>query len=145
MGVYPVHHEGGDGARGIVFARIAGGLKVIQNLFVDVAEMLAFAQVVEIHGIDLVDHLPHQLAGFHVIIGVFKNILHHAAPVPREGGCGQIFQCWKQIGIDEAKKLLTRDAFRVGGPVAPLVLRRDGGTVVALQQFQFLVLIVYDF
>jgi hypothetical protein len=41
LGVYAVRHEGGDGARGVIFARIAGGLQIGEDLLVDVAEMLA--------------------------------------------------------------------------------------------------------
>ena len=43
-----VHHEGGHSAGRVVLARIARRLQVIEDLFVDVAEMLAFAQVVEV-------------------------------------------------------------------------------------------------
>ena len=72
--VNTVHHEGGHGARRVVLAGIACGLQVVQDLFVDVAEMLALAQVVEVDIVDLVDHLPHQLAGLHVVVGVLKDI-----------------------------------------------------------------------
>ena len=50
-----VHHEGGYGAGRVVLARIARRLQIVQNLFVDVAEMLAFAQVVEVDLVDLVE------------------------------------------------------------------------------------------
>ena len=43
-----VRHEGGDGARRVVLAGVAGRLQVVENLLVDVAEVLAFGQVVEI-------------------------------------------------------------------------------------------------
>ena len=39
-----VHHEGGDGARRVVFAGVAGRLQVVEDLLVDVAEMLAFGR-----------------------------------------------------------------------------------------------------
>ena len=48
MRVNAVDHEGGDGARRVVLARIAGRLQVVENLLVDVAEMLALGEVVEI-------------------------------------------------------------------------------------------------
>ncbi len=54
--VDPVRHEGGDGARRVVFARIAGALEVVQDLFIDVAEVLALGQVVEVDTVDLVDN-----------------------------------------------------------------------------------------
>jgi hypothetical protein len=41
-------HEGGDGARGVIFARIAGRLQIGEDLLVDVAEMLALGQIIEI-------------------------------------------------------------------------------------------------
>jgi hypothetical protein len=71
-------HEGGDGAGGVVFARVAGGLQVVEDLLVDVAEVLALGQVVEVDAVDLVDHLPHQLAGFHVVVGVLEHIADDA-------------------------------------------------------------------
>ena len=43
-----VNHEGGDGAGRVVFASVARRLQVVENLLVDVSEMLAFGQVVEI-------------------------------------------------------------------------------------------------
>ena len=70
-------HEGGHGARRVVFARVAGRLQVIQDLLVDVAEVLAFGQVVEVDTVDLVDDLPHQLAGLHVVVGILEHIAHN--------------------------------------------------------------------
>ena len=43
-----VDHEGGDGARRVVLARVAGALQVVEDLLVDVAEVLALGQVVEV-------------------------------------------------------------------------------------------------
>ena len=50
-----VHHEGGDGARRVVLARVAGALQVVEDLLVDVAEVLALGEVVEVDVVDLVD------------------------------------------------------------------------------------------
>ena len=44
MRVDAVDHEGGDGARRVILARIAGRLQVVENLLVDVAEMLALGR-----------------------------------------------------------------------------------------------------
>ena len=55
-----VDHEGGDGARRVVFAGIARRLQVVEDLLVDVAEVLALGQIVEIDLVDLVDDLPQQ-------------------------------------------------------------------------------------
>ena len=41
--------------------RIAGALKIVQDLLVDVAEMLALGQVIKVDAVDLVDHLAHPL------------------------------------------------------------------------------------
>ena len=81
MGIDAVHHEGGDGAGRVVFARIAGALQVGEDLLVDIAEVLALGEIVEVHFVDLVDNLPHQLAGLHVVVGVFEDIAHNAAAV----------------------------------------------------------------
>ena len=74
-----IDHEGGNGAGRVVLARVAGALQVVQDLFVDVAEMLALGEVVEVDAVDLVDHLAHELAGLHVVVGVLKDIAHDAA------------------------------------------------------------------
>ena len=76
-----VHHEGRDGARRVILARVTGALQVGEDLLVDVAEMLALGEVVEVHFVDFVDDLPHQLAGLHVVVGVLEHIAHHAAAV----------------------------------------------------------------
>ena len=86
LGVDAVHHEGGDGARRVVLARVAGALQVVEDLLVDVAEVLALGEIVEIDLVDLVDHLPHQLAGLHVVVGVLEHVAHHAAAVARLAG-----------------------------------------------------------
>ena len=61
-GIDAIDHEGGDGTGRVVLAGVARRLEVVEDLFVDVAEMLAFGQVVEVDVVDLVDHLAHQLA-----------------------------------------------------------------------------------
>ena len=70
-------HKGGHGTRRVVFARVAGRLQVIQDLLVDVAEVPALGQVVEVDAVDFVDNLPHQLAGLHVVVGILEHIAHH--------------------------------------------------------------------
>ena len=74
-----VGHEGGDGTGSVVLARVAGALEVVQDLLVDVAEVLALGKVVEVDGVDLVDHLAHELAGLHVVVGVLEDLAHDAA------------------------------------------------------------------
>ena len=76
-----VDHEGGDGAGGVVFAGIAGALQVVEELLVDVAEVLAFGEVVEVDAVDLVDDLAHQLAGLHVVVGILEDAADDTAAV----------------------------------------------------------------
>ena len=83
LGVDAVDHEGGDSARRVIFACVAGRLQVGEDLLVNVAEMLTIGEVVKIDPVDLVDHLPHQLAGFHIIVGVLEHVLDHAAAIAR--------------------------------------------------------------
>jgi hypothetical protein len=41
LGVDHVHHELGDGARGVELARVAGALQVFEDFFVQVVELVA--------------------------------------------------------------------------------------------------------
>ena len=81
FGVDAVDHEGGDCTGRVVLARIACGLQVVEDLFIDVTEVLACCKVVEIDVVDLVDHLTHQLAGLHVVVRVFEHVAYDAAAV----------------------------------------------------------------
>ena len=132
-GVEAVDHEGGDGPGRVVLARIARRLQVVQDLFVDIAKMLAFAQVVEIDLGDLVDHLPHQLAGFHVVVGILEHIAHDATAGAGAAGHLQRFQRGKQVVVDEGEQIFPSDAFGVRRPGAPLVARGDRRGVARLQ------------
>ena len=104
MRIDAIHHEGGDGARRVILARIAGRLQIVEDLLVDVAEMLALGQIVEIDLVDLVDDLPHQLAGLHVVVGVLEHVR-----APRGGGrrawpvsC-RFLQRREQLAVDEGR------------------------------------------
>ena len=98
-----VDHEGGDGARRVVLARVAGALQVVEDLLVDVAEVLALGQVVEVDLVDLVDHLPHELAGLHVVVGVLEDVAHDAAAVARLAAGGQLLERGEQLVVDEGR------------------------------------------
>ena len=74
-----VHHELGDGARGVELARVARALQVAQDFFVQVVELVALGLAVEVHRGQLVDDLAQQVAAFHVVEGVFKHAAHHVA------------------------------------------------------------------
>ena len=76
MRVDAIDHEGGDGARGVIFAGIAGRLQIVQQLLVELAKVPPLVEIVEINLIYLVDHLSQQLAGLHVVVGVFEHVAH---------------------------------------------------------------------
>ncbi len=137
-------HELGDRARGVVLAGVTGRLQVVEDLFVDIAEVLALGEVVEVDAIDLVDYLTHQMAGLHVVEGVFEHAVDHAPAIAGLVGHGQILERGKQLIVDEGHQLVTGAALRVGRPVAPLQVLWNGRGVVVAQQLQFLVLIVDD-
>ncbi len=77
-GVDHVHHELGDGPRGVELARVAGALQVPEDLLVDVVEGVAVGGAVEVDLVELVDDLAHQGAGLHVVVGVLEDALDHA-------------------------------------------------------------------
>ena len=78
LGVDHPDHERGHGARRVVLARVAGRLQVVEQLLVDVAEVPSVGEVVEVDAVDLVDDLPQQVAGFHVVVGVLEHVSHDA-------------------------------------------------------------------
>jgi hypothetical protein len=65
----------GDGARGVELARIAGAAQIVEHLLVHVAQAGTGLEVVEVDGrFQLLDHGQHLRAGFHVVVGVFKDL-----------------------------------------------------------------------
>jgi hypothetical protein len=119
MGIDAVHHEGGDGARRVVLARIAGALQVVEDLFVDVAEVLALGQIVEIDLVDLVDDLAHELAGLHVVVGVLEHVATTRRRSPCLPGNGEFLELREELVLMKAEQLVAGDAFGVGRPGAP--------------------------
>ena len=92
------------------------------------------AKVVEIDVVDLVDDLPHQLAGLHVVVGVLEHVPDDAAAVAGLGRGREVLECREQFVVDEGEQLVAGDAFRVRRPGSPLVLLRDRRAVVVAQQ-----------
>ena len=102
MRIETIGHECRDRPRRVVFARVSGALQVVQDLFVNIAEVLALGKVIEIDGIDLVDHLAHELAGLHVVVGVFEHFAHDATPA-LFAGRGQGLQCREHLAVNECE------------------------------------------
>ena len=81
MRINPIRHERRHGPRSVVLAGVARALEVVEDLFVDVAEVLPLGQVIEIDVVDLIDHLPHQLTRLHVVVCVFEDVADDAPAV----------------------------------------------------------------
>ena len=92
----------------------------------------------------LVDHLAHQLAGLHVVVGVLEHVPHDAAAVAGLVGDLEALERGEEVAVDEGQQLLAGDALRVCGPGPPLEPRRDGRAVAVPQKLQLLVLVVDD-
>jgi hypothetical protein len=58
MRVDAIDHEGGDGARRVIFAGIPRRLQIVEQLLIKLAEVPPLVEIVEIDLIYLVDHLP---------------------------------------------------------------------------------------
>src|SRR6266849_7183584 len=102
--------------------------------------MLTFGKVVEVHAVDLVDDLPHELAGLHVVVRVLKDIPHDEATAPCFSTNGQLFELGKELGVNKSEQFSASDAFRVGGPGAPSQMLWDRRTEALLCLLQFFVL-----
>ena len=144
MWVDAVHHEGGDGPRGVVFAGIAGALEVVEDLLVDVAEVLALGEIIEVDAADLVDHLTHELPGFHVIVGILEDLANDPSAVAGFACRREFLERRKKFGVDERKQLFAGNALRVGGPGAPLVFLRNRRAIAVLHQLKLLILVIDD-
>ncbi|MCY1274001.1 hypothetical protein D9M69_428630 [compost metagenome] len=138
------HHELGDRARSVELAGVARALQIAQQLLIEIAELMAFLRLVEVHALlDLVDHLADQLAGLHVVVGIFEYAAHH---VGGRGGAVfvEVLQLREQVVVDEALQLVTGDTFRVGRPGAPAAAFRNGRPIVVIEQFPLLLAVVED-
>jgi len=144
FGVDHAHHELGDRPRRVELARVAGVLQIAQQLFVEVAELVALLGLVEVHALlDLVDHLAQQLAGLHVVVGVFEHAAHHKGGW-RVAVFVQVLQLRKQVVVDEVLQRIAGHAFRVGSPGAPATALGDGRLVVVVHQLPFQLAVIED-
>ena len=68
--------------------------------------------------VDLVDDLPQQRAGLHVVVGILES---RAAGGQRwrVEPAGQVLEAREEVVVDEVDQLVAGDAFGVGGPIAP--------------------------
>ncbi len=135
-----IDHELGDRARRVILAGVAGILQVAQDLFVEVAEEVTVLRLVEVDaGDDPVDHLAHQVAGLHVVVGILEDTADdEAAPV---GMCRlQVLEGGEEPDVDEVEQLVAGHALGVGRPVAPAQRLGDRRAVVAIVRFEQLVL-----
>ena len=140
----PLGHERGDRSRRVVLARVAGALEVVEDLFVDVAEVLPLGEVVEVNLVDLVDDLTEQLPRFHVVVRVLEDTLDDAPAVRCHSRGGEFLEGRKEVVVDEAEQLVPGNPFRVRRPRPPPQRLGNRGTVGRVEEFEFLVLVVED-
>ena len=144
-GIDAVHHERSDGAGRVILAGIAGALQVVEDLLIDVAEMLPLGEIIEVHLVDFVDDLPHELAGLHVVVGVLEHIAHNAAAVALLSGDGEFLELgksWVLMNVSSSSPVMPSGS---AAQRAPTEVCRDGRAVALLHQLQLLVLVVDDF
>ena len=80
-GIDHLHHELGDSTRGVELAGVPGAAQVVEDLLVDVAELAAALDVVEVDGlVELLDDTQHQGAGLHVVVGVDEDLADDLGP-----------------------------------------------------------------
>src|SRR5713101_2830945 len=104
--------------------------------------MLTLGKVVEVHAVDLIDDLPHELAGLHVVVRVLKDISHDAAATPCFSANRQLLELREELSVNESEQFSASDTFRVGSPGAPSQRLWDRRTVALLSLLQFFVLVV---
>ncbi len=145
LGVDAVDHEFGDRPWRIEFPGVAGALQVFENLLVDVTKGVALLGLVEVDALlDLVDHLADELAGFHVVVGVFKYAADHVGAFVLFVARHQGLQLGEQGVVDEVFQLIAGGPFGIGGPVAPAQVVGQRRLVVILHQLPLLLAVVVD-
>src|ERR1700688_2638579 len=122
MRVDTVHHESRYGAGGIVLACITRTLEVIEDLFIEIAEVLPLGEVVKVHFVNFVYDLPHELAGLHVVVSVLEHASDHTAAVALLACDGEFLQLREKLSINKREQFLPRDSFGIGRPFSPAKL-----------------------
>ena len=134
--------ELGYGARGVELTGIAGGLEILEELFVDVAEHVAIIGGVEVDAVDLVDDLAHQRAVLHVVVGILEGRSDEASDLVAAARRG--LELGKEGVVDEIKQRVARDPFFVGGPVGPAKVLRERRLVIVAKKFDLLFAVIED-
>jgi len=68
-----IDHEGSDDTWSVELTGITCRFQIVEDLFVYGTEMLAVGYPVAINFVDLIDHLPQELAGFQVVVSVREH------------------------------------------------------------------------
>ncbi len=131
------------GARSVEFAGVACGLKILKQLFVDVAEHVAVVGGVEVNAVDFVDDLPHQRAVLHVVVGIVKRHADDAGDLVATAG--ESLELGQECVVDEVEESVASDAFLVGGPSRPAELLGERRAVVVLDDRHLFFAVVEDF
>ena len=81
---------------------------------------------------DLVNDLPHEGAGLHVVVGILEDIVDHLGTAAEVviGEDELVLEVGKEFVVDEGAEAIAGQAFGVGGPVAPAKALGDGGLIV---------------
>jgi len=128
----------------VVLPCVSGALKVLKDLLIEIAKHVAVLTAGEVHLRQLVDHLAHQVTGFHIVVGIFKDGADDGGAGIAIHPYGEVFQGAEEIIVDEVEKLVPGHSFRVRCPVPPAEAVGDRRGVIVLQDFQLLFLIVKD-
>ena len=140
-GVHLIHDELSHGAGRVELAGVSGGLKVLENLLINIAEEVAVRGCVEVDAVDLVHDLAHEGAVLHVVVGVIEG----RADEGRELGIaasGKGLELGQERVVHEVQELPPRDALLVRGPGRPAQVFGDGRLVVAAQEGELLLPVV---
>ena len=108
---------------------------------------MAVLAVVEVEAIELVDDLPHFIAGLHVVVRTVEDFLHQRGALRGVRGLEILQRGEEAVGgmVDEEDEFLAGDALGVGRPVPPVEFLGDDGLVTVTDEFELLVLVIEDF
>ena len=141
-----LRHEVGDGAGRVKFARASGGLQLLQDRFVNVAEGVDILVAGQVDSLDDVHDLPKQHAVFHILVRVLEDALDDALFRGHIGRDGKFLQRLEKL-VHEGKQLVARQrvpsivGFR---PVPPAVFLGNDGSIAVVVTFPFFFLGVID-